>query len=216
MRKVPWWLHDMILRGYEGEGEETGETGETEETEETGETEETEGGKKGETDDYAELKGALNKERRQNKQNAKLLKQLQAEKEAREQAELSDTEKSKAAAAKANDRVAALAVKFKTNAVNTAIIAQAAKMKFRDTDDALAGVDRSLIDVEQDEDEPENVTVDAKTVEAAVKALADKKKYLIQSEGETDPSGSRFGGGGGQKKSTTDEDLIKKYPALNM
>jgi len=215
MRHVPWWLHDIILRGYEGEGDggegstESQEGSESqEETEETGETEEKP------PEDLSGLKGALDKERKLNKNNTKLLKQLQKEKADRETAELGETAAAKKQAEDAAGRVTALAAKLKTSAVDSAIVKLATKYKFRDVDDALSQVNRTGIEIEQDEDSPEDVEVDLTTVEAAVKALAEKKKYLIQSEGETDPSGSQFAGERKDKKTLDKEALMKKYPAL--
>lgn len=226
MHRVPWWQHDLRICGFEGEGEsdpegnegETTEEGEDPEDESTEEGTETggEGESKG-SDDVSRLKNALNAERRLNKQNTKLLKQSQKAEQERKDADLSEGQKSTKRAETAESKVNKLAEALKTNKLEQTIIAAARTAKFRDAKDALIQVDRSEIEVDQDEDNPENVTVDEDAVKKAVIALAKKKKYLVQDDEETEdnaPSGSQFNGKKKSKDVLDKEALEKKYPAL--
>jgi hypothetical protein len=225
-----WMRHDLLILGFEGEGE-----GEGEGDGSSGDAGDGSSGASGEgenddaDDDDADdadapkdldgLKSALAKERKNakaGKAEKKRADALQAridELEAKDQTEI---EKATKAREKAEAKAAKLANGYKRSAVDRAIEKVARDLKFKDTDDAISLVDRSAITVEQDDDDPSEVTVDAKTVKQAVKALADRKKHLIGEEGSDDPSGSKFGGGGGKKtsKEATEDQLRNKYPAL--
>lgn len=175
-------------------------------------------------DDKAELKKALSKERKERKDRDRAARKAERElARLRQEAEDSKTaEKGEAAAEKvkrerAEARLEKLVTGYRKSALDSAIEKAARAAKFIDTDDAIAGVDRSGISVEQDEDDPADVTIDTKTVERAVKELATRKRHLVQggtSDGE--PSGSRFGGAGGKgDKAKTDDERIKAlYPSL--
>src|SRR5690606_17927203 len=120
-----------------------------------------------------------------------------------------------------SDKATKLAAKLLTNAVDTAIIKVGTALKFRDLDDALKLVDRSEIDVEQDEDDPSDVEIDTKTVEAALKALAKAKPHLLIPDGDGDEgsgekSGSKFGGSRKSKDDLDEERLRELYPALRV
>lgn len=175
--------------------------------------------------DVSGLKSALQKEREQRKSAAKELRTLtkqfrdaQKRLDELDDKDKSEVEKATKALAAAQEKTTKLASRLRTQAVDALIERHARDMKFIDVDDALSGVDRSKIEVEQDDDDPSDITVDAKTVKAAVKALADKKKHLIQSEGDGSggPSGSRFGGGSNKSgdKDAEKARLKELYPAL--
>ncbi len=230
--KEPLWLQLLLaqptLTFFEGEGDgDSGDAGDSGDSgDDAGDSGDSSGddsgdsgddGKGDEGDDKgrdtAGLKSALEKERRDRKRLEKEAKQLRREKEERENAEKSEVDKATGEAEKRTKQVTALATKLKTNALNTAILKAAQASKFRDSDDALALVNRSDIGVEQDEDDPAEIEIDEKSVEAAVKALAKKKPHLLIAEGDTDPSGSSFG----RRKSKDDLDdeaLKAKYAAL--
>lgn len=167
-------------------------------------------------DDAAEnLKKALKAERKQRKQFERELKQLRQVQTDKKDGDDSEASKAKQRADASDARAEKLAARLVKTAVDSAIVKAATKLKFRDVDDALAQVNRDIETwVDQDEDDPSEIEVDADAVEKAVKKLADSKKYLLQVDGETDPSGSRFGGKGNDNGSMSEEKLRQKYSAL--
>lgn len=165
-------------------------------------------------DETAGLKSALDKERRERKRLEKEAKQLRKFKEESESKDDSDKDKAVKEAEREKAKTVRLAEKLKGNAVDTAIIKLAGKHKFRDVDDALRLLNRDSIDVDQDEDEPDDVEVDEKSVDKALKALASAKPHLILADGEEHPSGSKFGGRKKDDQQADEEALRDKYPAL--
>lgn len=125
----------------------------------------------------------------------------------------SEVDLAKAEAERAATRLTKLASGFKTAKVNSAIIEAARAAKFNDPSDALV-IDLSGVEINQDEDDPSDVTVDSKAITSLVKALAAKKPYLVGGEGAGDPSGSKFGGGSKSKKEVDAEKLKERYPSL--
>jgi hypothetical protein len=241
--ELAWWQHGLLICGNDGEGGDGGANSggdggaaggagsDGASGDGNGDDGDGDGGDDGDDDlppdnDVSGLKSALQKEREQRKTAAKELRTLtkqfrDAQKRLNEldDKDKSEVEKATKQAAQAGEKVTKLAGKLRTQAVDALIERHAREMKFIDVDDALTGVDRSKIEVEQDDDDPSDIRVDAKTVKAAVKALADKKKHLIQSEegeGGGGPSGSRFGGGGnkGGDGKNTAERLKELYPSL--
>lgn len=229
-----WWQQFCIITGAEGEGD-GGDGGAGGDGGSNGDGASGEGdkgsqgddgkGKEGEgadddgddPKDTAGLKSALQKERSSAKAAVKEAKRLQKIVDDAALKDKTATEQAETKATKAEEKATKLAAGLKKTALNFAIERVAREMKFKDTDDALSLVDRSLIEVEQDEDDPSEITIDPKTVKAAVKALAEKKKHLIDdgnSDGDGGPSGSKFGGGKGSKAQQTEEDLRKRYPSL--
>jgi len=218
MRKgmLPYYLQNLVIRGFEDENppkkKEDGEGNDDEEEDD----ENDEGGESKDKDTGNDaLKSALQKERRARKAAERQAKELQKFKEEKENADKSETDKAKDEATKAADRATKLANKLRDTAVDNAIIKQGGKLKFRDIDDALKLIDRSAIEVDQDEDEPDDITVDESSVEAALKALAKAKPHLIIAEGQEDKSGSKFGGGRKPQKDADEDALRDRYPALN-
>jgi hypothetical protein len=239
MRSTAWWLQDGILIcGNEGEGDagsggdsgaggaaggdaggsSSGDAG----SGSGGDADDDKGGDASgdgqEPEDLKGLKSALAAERAINKglkNDTKELKRLQKLVEEAELKDKTELEKATAAQKKADEKAAKLAVRLRDQAVDAAIERAARKLKFRDPDIALQLVSRADLGVEQDEDDPSDITVDQKKVDAAVKKLADDKKYLVGEEGDGDPTGSKFGSGSGKsKKELTAEALKAKYPSL--
>ena len=117
------------------------------------------------------LKSALEAERNRAKANEKELKQLQKEKEERELADKTELEKLQITSKKDKEKAEKLATGYRNRIIGDAI--KSAATDFIDSIDAIEGVDWSEISYEQDEDDPSVVTVDQKSVEAAVKKLMD-------------------------------------------
>ena len=127
-------------------------------------------------------------------------------------------EKAQTEAERAKGTAAKLAARLRDTEVNRLIRAEAAK-RFIDPEDAVAQVDRRSIEVDQDEDDPEDVEVDEMSVREAVKALAKKKPHLLKPKDEdgsgSRPSTSKFGGGRKrQNDGAEDEALRDLYPML--
>lgn len=226
-----WWttLTNPIVGFDEGEGEGSGASGAGEGANGAGEGAgegqgssgtSTEGA--GASEDVSGLKSALQKEREEKKALEKELKAFRKTKEESELAEKSEVEQATTKAQKAEAKAAKLAEGFRKNAVNQAILKAASNAKFRDPSDALRPEVLAAISVEQDEDDPTNITVDEKTVTEAIKALAKSKPHYLATENgqgnqqrQAPKSGSQFGGSGTQSNLTADEQaLAKKYPAL--
>lgn len=164
--------------------------------------------------DTSGLESALRKERADRKRFEKELKQLRKLKEDVESKDATETDKAKQAAVKAEQKAERLASRLRTQAIDITIIKYASQLNFQDTQDALAQVVREDGWVEQDDDDPSEIEVDEGAVEKAVKALAEKKKYLLKAQGEKEPSGSKFGGGKNNNDEMDEETLRQKYPAL--
>lgn len=160
------------------------------------------------------LKTALRKERAEAKRLARELRALQKVREEQELAEKGELEQYKTKAERYEEKVTRLAEGLRTRELNAAIAKAAENLGFIDTDDALNGVDTSDISVDQDEDDPTDITIDTKAVERAVKALAAKKPHFLKKgTDDGEDTGSKFGGS--RKKKTPEESLRSKYPSLN-
>lgn len=228
--ELPEWLilfGDII--GAEGEGEDTPPAGS--EGEPNGSGDDPEGDDPDDHEDDAgkdlpedhPLKLAIKKERQARKAAEREAAKLAKEKSKRDReaedaklAEQGELAQEKAKRERAEAQAQKLATGYRKSAVDRAIERAAGELKFIDVDDALSGVDREGITVEQDDEDPSVVKVDTKTVKAAVKALADRKKHLIRSGTEDGaPTGSQFGAGGQRKGKATDDDRMKEiYPSL--
>lgn len=169
----------------------------------------------GKTDeDTSGLKSALAKERSRAAAAEKALKAELKTREARELAEKSDLEKAQINEQKATERAERLSSGLLQRDLNDAIRTAAKAAGFIDVTDAIDGVDRTALSYTQDSDDPTNIEIDAKSIEAEVKKLATKKPHFIRSgTDDGEPTGSQFGGSA-KKKTTTEDDLKKKYPAL--
>lgn len=165
--------------------------------------------------DTAGLRSALQKERNDRKALAKQIKELQKFKDEAEAKDKTDGQKAQDAADKASKKAERLAVRLRETALENVVTKLATKHKFVDIDDALRLIDRDSITIDQDEDDPSDLIVDEKSVDKALKALAEKKPHLV-SDGEGLPaSGSKFAGGRKNNDPNADTEALKeKYPAL--
>lgn len=227
----PWWLTEGLdLVGFEseddsgeddeGEDEENDDTDEEEENsddegaddeDEESEEDDKEGGKK----NIAGLKKALREERLARKKAERELRKLKPPKKTPPPPKDDDEDKdgeSNSDSNKDDARVIALASKLKKSAIDTAILSFGDG--FKSSEELLALVNRSEIDVDQDEEDPSEIDVDLETVEAAVKALAKKSPHLMKGRGTGSKSGSKFGGKNSRNSKASDEQLKKKYSAL--
>jgi hypothetical protein len=212
------FLDKIVIRGFEEDDkkdpdpkDQGSEDQNDEETDGDDEEEEDDDGGK---EDNTALKSALKKEREARRKLEKENKKLARTKKSLEDKDATELDRAKNEATENKTKAERLAAKLKQTALDNAIQKKAMNMKFVDLDDALRLVDRELIDVEQDEDEPDDIAIDEKSVEDALKALVTKKPHLV---GEQKPpaSGSKFGGGkNGNKEPDPDQVLIEKYPAL--
>ena len=228
--KNNWWMYlTQPVIGFEpGEGEGTGAEGAGEGEGANGAGEGAGEGQgsastgdegKGASEDTSGLKSALEKERNDRKAMEKELKSLRAAEKKRADAELSEVDRLKNESEAEKAKSSKLAAGFRSNAVRTAVLEAARSAKFLDPSDALRSEVLDAIGVEQDEDDPSNVTIDKASVAKAVKALATSKKHYVGTGTpevkQVPKSGSQFGGGSGAGNMTADEQaLAAKYPAL--
>lgn len=219
MRKdlLPYYLQNVIIRGFEDETPEQKAAREKAEAEENDdEDEENDDDKeKGKAENNDALVSALKKERTERKRLAREAKEMRERLDALDAKDKSETDKAKDTASKAESTVQKLAAKLLQAEVDNSITKFAGELKFRDIDDALRLVDRSLIEVEQDDDDPASIDLDSATVKSALAKLAKDKPHLIVAEGQEDKSGSKFNGSKKPTKEAEDEALKKQYPALN-
>lgn len=231
-KELPWWFQDII--GFEGEDDSAEETEEEEdekseddsddssdhEEDESDEDEDDEEGekpkKKSDKPDIDGLKSALRKERIERKKLQREIARLKkpVPEPPKKKDDEKPAEKDESPPKSDNGVSEKLAAKLLTNAVDTAIIRYAGA-DFVDVGDMLRLIDRSEIDVDQNEDDPSEIEVDAESVQDAIKALRKSKPYLVKvAKGDQATSGSKFGGKKKNKTELTEEQLRKKYPAL--
>jgi hypothetical protein len=234
-------LSTLVIRGFEGEndgdtggsgGSGEGGTGDTGDT--GGEGDDTGGGDDGGDDDTGSdevpddldgLKKALKTERELRKKAEKGLKltdrekrKLQKAQDDLKTAEEGEVAAAKTAAEKSAKQVTNLAAKLKQTSLENAVLAAARKLKFRDPDDVITQLARSNfsgIDIDQDDDDPSDIEIDAKSVEKAVKAVATAKPHWLIAAGDGSPSGGSFNGGkpsGGNKNKN--QELAERFPAI--
>lgn len=166
---------------------------------------------------------ALRAERKLKREAEAEARRLKAENEALKRKDLEEVDRLKAELGDATTRdtetqskLQKLTDGFRTSAVKTALMEEAKKQKFIDVNDALDGVDYSTLAVEQDEEDPTQVTIDLKTVTAAVKKLATSKPhYINKGTDDGDATGSSFGGSRNKGGTQTSEEKLKGlYPNL--
>lgn len=224
---LPYWLLavDQII-GREGEDDSGSDDSSDDSLDDAGDGTDDDDTPEDELHDDADdpkvkgLKSALATERKSNKINSREVRRLQRElkkaQEAQEERELrekSEVEQAQAREKRAQEKAERLAQGLLKREINAAIEKAAREANFIDVDDALGGVDLSKIKYEQDEDDPSDIEVDFKSVQAEVKGLAARKKHLIKSGTEDgEATGSSFAGG--SKKKSGDKDLKEIYPAL--
>lgn len=212
-----WWLTlTQPIIGFDEEGEGEGEEGDEEKPEEGKGDEGKSDEGSGNTEDPDGLKSALARERRDRKALEKELKTFRTARQAAEDAEKGDVDRLTAERDRAADKAIKLAAGFKTSAVEAAIIAAAGKAKFRDPSDAIRPDIIALVGVEQDEDDPTQVTIDEASLATAIQNLAKNKPHWIGTEEKKKPkSGSSYGGAGsGSDKDDANAALKARYPAL--
>lgn len=169
----------------------------------------------GDGDGNEGLKRALAAERAANKKNSRELKKLRRAQEEAGAKDKTEVEQATEKATKAEEKAAKLATRLRKEAVDNLITKHASKLKFRDIDDALALINRGDIEVDQDEDDPDEIEVDEATVVAALTALKTKKPHLIAVDGEGNSTGhSGAGRTGGNKGEMSEEELKTLYPSL--
>jgi hypothetical protein len=212
-QETPWYLDLVIAGSDEGEEEGSEEESEGEESEEESE----EGGEE-EKPDVEGLKSALQKERKSRREAERALRQakrVQQEQQQNKDQEASEVEVAKAETAKERSKSEKLATRLRDTAVDNLILKYAGD-QFADLDDVLKLIDREQIDVDQDEDDPADVSIDEDSVKDAVKRLAKSKPHLLKIVGEGgDRTGSEFGGRKkGQDDALSEEVLMARYPAL--
>lgn len=232
-------LSQLVIRGFEGEGDTggsggTGEGGTEGDSGDTGEGDDTGGGDDdGDVDtgsddvpdDLEALKKALRTERELRKKAEKGQKLSEREKRRLQKAQddIKAAEEGEVAAAKKSAdesaaKVSNLASKLRQTSLEKAITDAARKMKFRDPDDVITQLQRSNfngIEIDQDDDDPSDIEIDAKSVEKAVKAVATAKPHWLIAAGDNNNSGSSFNGGkpGGGNKNKNQE-YADRFPAL--
>lgn len=166
---------------------------------------------------------ALKSERKLRSEAEKEAKRLKRENEELKRKDLDELDRTKAERDDAlriqeenTAKLEKLARGFRDSAIRQAITAEATKQGFIDVDDALAGVDEDSLGVEQDEDDPTQVTIDLKAVTSAVKKLATSKPhYISKGTDDGEPSGSQFGGSRRKRSDKDDEATLRtRYPNL--
>ena len=218
MHNLQQLLPEFIF-GAEGDndGDASNEPGEGE----GGANESTGGAPKESTHDDADdpkvkgLKSALDAERKRAEKAEKDLKARNKLDEEKALAEKSEIEQMQAKLEKANNNATKLAAGYLNSALTSALEKAARDAGFLDPSDAVLLIKRDALTFEQDQEDPSQVTIDEKSVTAAVKELATRKPHFIGSgTGDGDPTGSGFGGKRTKKQTTADE-LKSFYPSLN-
>lgn len=215
MRKdlLPYYLQNITIRGFEGDDDKDDKSKDDGGGED--DDDEDDKGGDGKNEDNAGLKSALQKERKAAKDAQRALRQAQAKLDEVSAKDKSETDRAKDDAAKASTKAEKLASKLRETAVDNVVIKLGSKLKFRDIDDALQLINRGEIEIDQDEDDPSDITVDEASVKAALEKLAKRKPHLIGADGQGEPSGSKFNGKKKSDKDADDDALRAKYPALN-
>jgi len=215
MPQVLPWYTNLIIAGNDEEGE--GEEGEESESDEESEEESEEGEGSGEEKpDVDGLKSALSKERkgrREAERELRKLKRTQDEHQQTKDEESSEVKKTQAQLEAERTKSVKLADRLQQTAVDNLIL-RFAGTQFADTDDVLKLIDRADIDVDQDEDDPSDITIDEDTVKDAVKKLAKAKPHLLKIEGENGETGGQFGGRKKTGDEMSEEALMARYPAI--
>lgn len=212
--ELPWYMN-LVIAGNDDDDQGNGESESEEESEEE-ESEEEEGGE--EKPNVEGLKSALQKERKDRREAQRELRKVRRAQEEQQQNkddQASEADVARAETAKERTKSERLATRLRDTAVDNLILKYSGD-QFADLDDVLKLIDRELIDVDQDEDDPADVSVDEDSVKDAVKKLAKSKPHLLKVVGEGgERTGSEFGG---RKKGSDDalseETLMARYPAL--
>lgn len=124
---------------------------------------------------------------------------LEKERAEREKAEMSEVERLRVEKEEADAKIKAAETLLVTERKRMAIIAAAGQLKFRDPEDAIAHISLDDITLNQDG------TPHKGSVEAAVKKIAEAKKYLISGTGDAD------GGSRGTAPPSSESEKLKRY-----
>lgn len=155
----------------------------------------------------ASLKNALVSERGISKTGKDALKKLQVFEKAeddRKKAALSEVEKAALAKKQAEDEAKNLKTQLQDERIKNAVLTEAAKQAFADPLDAYTLVDRESLEIDDDG------KVDGKSVEAAVKALAKAKPYLLGEAEETRSVDIGAGSRGRGNPSANQDEITKR------
>jgi len=123
---------------------------------------------------------------------------LEKERAEREKAEMSEVERMRVEKEEAEAKIQAMETLLTTERKRMAIISAAGALKFRDPEDAVAHINFDDITLNQDG------TPHKGSVEAAVKKIAETKKYLISGAGDAD-------GGSRGAAAPTESEKLKQY-----
>jgi hypothetical protein len=216
-QELPWYMTLEII-GFDEE-QEGNDDSESEEESEEEESEEEESGD-GDKPDVEGLKSALTKERKSRREAERELrkhKRTQQEQQQNKDQEQDEVKKIQAERDSERSKSEKLAVRLQNVAVDNLIMRYAGD-QFADLDDVLQLINRDDIDVDQDDEDPADITVDEDTVKDAVKKLAKAKPHLLKVKSEGgEGTGSQFGGGknnGGKGDPLSEEVLMARYPAI--
>lgn len=217
MGTLPHWLFlDYIVGFEEDENEGENENSSEDSTNEADDGSPNDEGEKPKTDGVAGLKSALRAERKANRDSKARITALEAQLAAKDSSS-EEGEQNTAALQKELEKTKAanekLIASMRKSAVKTAAVNAAGQLNFVTPQDVLAFFDVEEIEVDQDADDPSIITFDEDEVIGQVKAIANKKKYLVratENPGERLPSGGSYSGG--KKNKSTDEALFNKYP----
>lgn len=223
MPEAPWWeAMGLTLKGFD-EGENDGGDSEGSDGSEDNEgDEDNDDNDSGSGQDQGEsvegLKSALRKERRERKKfERELKKRQQADSENKDADQVQEAlDKVR----KSDETVARLAARLKEQAVERAILRHA--KDFADPEDAVLLINRDDLDIDQDDDDPLDISIDDDSVKDAVRALAKKKPHLLSGgksgggQSNEDATGSKIGSGGrkGTDQQATEQRYREMYPAL--
>lgn len=216
--ELPWYM-TLEISGNEGEEEGNDDSESEGESEEESDEETEDKSTSGDDDkpDVEGLKSALAKERKMKREAERELRKIRrTQQETQQNKDEEQTEVKKIQAERDSERSKSekLAERLRNVAVDNLIMRYAGD-QFADLDDVLKLINRSDIDVEQDDEDPSDVLVDDDTVKDAVKKLAKSKPHLLKitSEGGG-KTGSEFGGGKKQDDALSEEALMARYPAI--
>lgn len=221
MRDDFWNLFPEVIFGREGdEGNNDEGTGDGDDVEDEGDPVDDDTNdqpKSTKTDeDFANLEKALKAERREGKAKERELNRLRAGQAQKQESENEDLETTKRDLLTEREKTQKLASGLLKRTVDAAIKDAARDLKFIDVEDAINGVDRSALVVDQDDEDPSDIDLDTDSVIAAVKKLAAKKPHFI-TKGTDDgsPTGSSMGGSRRRNSKVSEEEELRNlYPGL--
>lgn len=210
--RLKWWDTVGIILGFEGDddgGQDDDQNQDDQNQDDDDDDDDSDDDSQGTKEDVTNLKSALQKERAERQRLERENKTLNKAKKEKDDADLTEIDRLKKADEANTQKITKLAANLRTSAVEKAI--RKAASNFKDPSDAVLALrgDSSIV-VTQDDDDPEIVEVDEKTVKTAVAKLAKEKDHWLTTGTK---SASKFGGTGDSK---IDEKaaLANRYPAL--